>query len=82
MVGHCGCDVDGACLSCVWSRYSADLIVCYRVSSSSGRTEREGVAGGQTGSQSRSWVYDNSNSIELASSGLWESLPVGTCVCV
>ncbi|KAI9548199.1 hypothetical protein NQZ68_010418 [Dissostichus eleginoides] len=39
------------------------------------RANREGVVGGQTGSQSQFWVYDNSNSIELASPGLWDSLP-------
>lgn len=54
--------------------------MCVRVCVLQCRENREGVAGGQTGSQSQSLVYDNSNSIEQGSPGLWDSLPVVMCV--
>lgn len=56
------------------------LCVCERVCVLQCRGNREGVAGGQTGSQSQSLVYDNSNSIAQGRPGLWDSLPVVVCV--
>lgn len=61
-----------------WYLISVSVCVCVLHH----RANREGVVGGQTGSLSQSWVYDDSNSIELVSPGLGDLLPVGICVCL
>lgn len=54
------------------------LILHVSVSSSAEQTQRVWLVGRQ-GPLSQPWVYDNSNSIELAGPGLWDLLLV--CVC-